>query len=159
MTAPARRATSRLAVASLAALSALALAACGRERPAGGAGDVGGTLVIASPGDPDILFPPLVASLQGAQIMSQVFDRLAEIDSTMNTVGDGAFRPRLAKSWTWAPDSLSIRFALDPRARWHDGQPVRAADVKFSYEVYADPATGSPVAELLGNVASVDAPD
>ena len=28
--------------------------------------------------------------------------------------------------WTWAPDSLSIAFSLDPRARWHDGKPVTA---------------------------------
>jgi peptide/nickel transport system substrate-binding protein len=142
-----------------AALLLLAAAACGRDRATAAAGDVGGTLVIASPGDADILLPPLVASLQGAQITAQIFDRLAEIDSSLNTVGDAGFAPRLAKSWTWAPDSLSIRFALDPRARWHDGQPVRAADVKYSYEAYADPATGSPMAELLQNVASVDAPD
>ena len=134
-------------------------AACGRDRATAAAGDVGGTLVIASPGDPDILLPPLVSSLQAAQITAQVFDRLAEIDSSLNTVGDAGFAPRLAKSWTWAPDSLSIRFALDPRARWHDGQPVRAADVKYSYEAYADPATGSPVTELLQNVASVETPD
>ncbi|AHG91258.1 ABC-type transporter, periplasmic subunit [Gemmatirosa kalamazoonensis] len=149
----------------MSAAALLALAACGRDRPASGAGsgsgagDVGGTLVIATAGDADILLPPLVASLQAAQITSQLFDRLAEIDSTMNTVGDAAFAPRLAKSWTWSGDSLSVRFALDPRARWHDGTPVRAADVKFSYEVYADPATGSPATELLQNVASVDAPD
>ena len=161
MIAASRPSPRRLTLRVAALLVLAAVAACGRDQ--GGAGhaaaDVGGTLVIASPGDADILLPPLVATLQAAQITSQLFDRLAEIGDSLNTVGDAGFTPRLAKSWSWSRDSLSVRFALDPRARWHDGKPVRAEDVKFSYEVYSDPATGSPVAELLQNVASVTTPD
>src|SRR5437868_4443001 len=149
----------RRAVRRAGALLVLAaIAACGRDQSAattGTAAEAGGTLVIASPGEVDILLPPLVASLQGGQITSALFDRLAEIGDSLNTVGDAGFTPRLATRWTWAPDSLSISFALDPRARWHDGQPVRATDVKFSFDVYTDPATGSPMADLLQNVASV----
>ena len=52
-------------------------AACGRDRAARTASDAGGTLVIATPGDADILLPPLVSSLAGAQITSQLYDRLA----------------------------------------------------------------------------------
>ncbi|MBV9880299.1 MAG: peptide ABC transporter substrate-binding protein [Gemmatirosa sp.] len=149
-----------LALRLVAALGLGALAAaCGGDRKAAAAGDVGGTLVIATPGDPDILLPPLVASLQGAQITSQIFDRLAEIGDSLNTVGDAGFRPRLAQSWKWSADSLSIAFAIDPRARWHDGKPVRAADVKFSVALYADTATGSPITPLLANVDSVSTPD
>ncbi|WP_036990188.1 extracellular solute-binding protein [Pseudomonas vranovensis] len=33
-----------------------------------------------------------------------------------------------------APDGLWLRFYLDPRARFADGQPVRAEDVRFTYE-------------------------
>jgi peptide/nickel transport system substrate-binding protein len=145
----------RLAGAAL----AVALTACGRERATTTGGDFGGTMVIATPGEVDILLPPLVQSLQGAQVTSQLFDRLAEIGDSLNTVGDAGFRPRLATKWTWSADSLSIAFALDPRARWHDGQPVRAADVKFSVEAYKDSATGSPSASLLANVDSVSTPD
>jgi peptide/nickel transport system substrate-binding protein len=36
---------------------------------------------------------------------------------------------------------------------------VRAADVKFSHELYADPATGSTVTPLLAGVDSVSTPD
>lgn len=118
-----------------------------------------GTLVIATAGDVDALLPPLVTSVQGAQVSSQLFDRLAEPDSTLETAGDAHFRPRLAKSWRWAPDSLSIAFALDPRARWHDGRPVTARDVAFSYGLTVDPKTASPVAPLLANVDSVVARD
>jgi peptide/nickel transport system substrate-binding protein len=152
------RALSPLAFAAI----AFALVACGGERPAtSGAGGsaAGGTLVIATPGDADLLLPPLVAGLQGGQIVAQLFDGLADIGDSLNTIGDAGFKPRLATSWRWAPDSLSIAFALDPRARFHDGQPVRAADVKFSYDLTVDPVTGSATAPLLANVDSVSAPD
>ena len=143
------------------ALLALATA-CGAEPSAERtppADAPGGTLVIATVGDPDHLVPPLVSSLQGAQIVAQLFDRLAEIGGKLNTVGDAGFEPRLARSWTWAPDSLLVRFAMDPRARWHDGRPVTARDVAFSFRLNADPRTASVVAPLLANVDSVTAPD
>ena len=146
-----------------------AVCACDREKPAAGAaggtrdaadgGAPGGTLVIATVGDADVLVPPLTLSLQGAQVVSQLFDRLVEIGPALNTVGDAGFRPRLARSWTWAADSLSVRFALDPRARWHDGRPVTARDVAFSYRTYAEPRVGSPAAALLADVDSVSIAD
>jgi peptide/nickel transport system substrate-binding protein len=138
--------------------AAVLLGACGRERPAA-VGVPGGTLVIATAGDADVLLPPLVTTIQGAQVTSQVFDRLAEPDSTVGTAGDAHLRPRLARSWRWAPDSMSVAFALDPRARWHDGRSVTAADVSFSHALTVDPATASPVAPLLADVDSVTAPD
>ncbi len=118
-----------------------------------------GTLVIATAGDVDALIPPLVTSLQGAQVSSQIFDRLAEPDSTLETAGDAHFRPRLATGWRWASDSLSVAFTLDPRARWHDGRPVTARDVAFSYALAVDPKTASPAAPLLAGIDSVVARD
>lgn len=40
----------------------------------------------------------------------------------------------LAQSIEVAPDKLSVRFDLHPAARFHNGAPVLAADVKFSFE-------------------------
>lgn len=149
-------------VRALAAGAVAGLAvACSREQaPATGAkGAIGGTLVIATPGDADLLLPPLVASLQGAQVSSQLFEPLAEIGDSLNTIGDAGFTPRLATSWRWAPDSLSIAFSLDPRAHFHDGHPLRAADVRFSYELAVDPKTGAVTAPLLAGIDSVSTPD
>jgi peptide/nickel transport system substrate-binding protein len=147
-------------VARLAALSLLS--ACGggaSGSDAGHANAAGGTLVIATVGDPESLVPAVAVSLAGAQVIAQLFDRLAEIGPSLNTVGDQGFEPRLARSWSWAADSLSVRFALDPRARWHDGRPVTAGDVAFSFRLATDPRTASPTAALLANVDSVTAPD
>ncbi|MDB4905604.1 MAG: ABC-type transporter, periplasmic subunit [Gemmatimonadetes bacterium] len=153
---------------SLPTLIALALAACSGGDGKGAAttttatsvtGDNGGTLVLATGGDADILFPPLVSTATGRQVVDQVYDHLAEIGNDLNTVGDVGFRPRLAKSWAWGKDSLSLAFSLDDRARWHDGQPLRAADVKFTFDVNRDPKVGSNIASLITSIDSVTVRD
>src|SRR5690348_5167630 len=77
----------------------------------------------------------------------------------MNTIGDAGFIPQLARSWTWSKDSLSIAFSIDPRARWHDGTPVRANDVKFSVALIKDPKVGSSITPQLGNLDSASVTD
>ena len=44
--------------------------------------------------------------------------------------------PSLAESWTAAPDGLSYEFVLRKGATFHNGEPVTAEDVKFSFERY-----------------------
>jgi ABC-type transport system substrate-binding protein len=47
---------------------------------------------------------------------------------------------RLAEGVSVAPDGAWIAFLLRPGARWHDGQPITAADYVFSFEVYTTKA-------------------
>src|ERR1051325_3466606 len=101
--------------------SALVSACSSRDATSSGAA-TGGTFVQVGIGDATDLFPPLVNEANARVVQDLVFDRLAEIGPDMSTVGDKGFTPRLAKSWTWAPDSMSIAFSIDPRAKWHDGQ-------------------------------------
>ncbi|HEV2017551.1 MAG TPA: peptide ABC transporter substrate-binding protein [Gemmatimonadaceae bacterium] len=122
-------------------------------------GRSGGTLAISTGGDPDVLIPSLVSTVQAAQMADLIYDRLAEIGDSLNIVNDGGFAPRLADRWTWSPDSLSIAFHLNPRAKWHDGQPVRSSDVRFTLESTRDSTLGTPVAALLTNIDSVSTPD
>src|SRR5437870_12546334 len=44
--------------------------------------------------------------------------------------------PSLAESWSMAKDGLSAEFTLRSSARFHNGDPVTADDVKFSFERY-----------------------
>lgn len=125
----------------------------------GGRAEPGGTLIVSAPADADFLLPPLVVGGPGKTLSSLLYERLAEIGPGLNTVGDEGFQPRLAERWEWAADSLSIRFHLDPRARWHDGRPVRAGDVRFSHALYSDPVVGSIAQPLIANIDSVTTPD
>jgi peptide/nickel transport system substrate-binding protein len=129
----------RLVLLQRRALVALCLGllagACGT---AGGDGGRGGTIIIATGQDADILFPPTTTTSQGKAVTDLLFDRLADRGPSLNTVGDSDFVPRLAQRWEWSRDKLQVTFHLDPRARWHDGHLVRAADVRFGYSVYTD---------------------
>jgi len=157
----ARRRQAALVLAALAAAGIVAAACGGGDRAAssGAGGKTGGTVVIAVPADVDALLPPLVASLQGKQVSDFLFDHLAEIGPSLSTAGDKDFTPRLADRWEWAKDSMSIAFHLNPRARWHDGVPVRAADVRFTHQLFTNPVVGSPAAPNVANIDSVSVRD
>ena len=130
----------------------------GSESPSAKAA-AGGTLVISAGGDPDILIPALLSSTQAAQITDLVYDRLAMIGDSLSIVNDAGFTPQLADRWTWGADSLSIAFHINPRAKWHDGQPVRASDVRFTFQSTTDSTLGSGVRPLVTNIDSVTTPD
>ena len=149
---------SRFRLLALTALAIL-LASCARtdSRPAS-SGPTGGTLVILTTGDADVLFPPAGAVTTSADVAGLVFSRLAELTNDLNTVDDAGFRPSLARSWEHA-DSTTLVFHLDPRARWHDGVPVRAADVAFSFRVYRDTLVASRFGPNLAAIDSVTARD
>ncbi len=141
--------------------TALALvAACGggTDAPATGT-EEGGTMVVVIPAEPHTLFPPRASGTQDLAVVASVFDRLAEIGPDLSTIGDAGFSPRLASGWDWAADSLSIAFHLDPRIRWHDGAPLRAEDVRYTFHVYTADAVASEVRGLLGNIDSVSVRD
>ena len=141
-------------------LLAAPLLACDGDDAAGRtAADAGGTLVVAVTGDADNLVPPVHESITARQVFDQIFDHLADIGDELNTIGDEGFEPALAERWEWAEDSLSIAFHLNPRARWHDGRPVRASDVRFTHRLFTDSAVASPFAPLLENIDSVQVRD
>jgi peptide/nickel transport system substrate-binding protein len=159
-----RRSSARFVRWVPAVLAAVTLAGCRdaaqqQQQPAAGPNDIGGTLVIVSPSEADVLLPSLQVSINDRQATDLLYDRLAEIGDDLNTVGDRSFKPQLATRWEWAADSLSIVFHLDPRARWHDGRPVRASDVRYSLRLVKDPAFGSPAAALTTNVDSISVRD
>ncbi|MEP7086114.1 MAG: peptide ABC transporter substrate-binding protein [Gemmatimonadota bacterium] len=140
------------------ALCALALSACSHDGTSSGAKHPT-TLVFTQPSDADNLVPALSTSEIGAQVDAMLFEKLAEINDSMNVIGDAGARPSLADSWTWSPDSLSIAFHLDPKAHWSDGVPVRAPDVLYSFRVNKSKVVGSSLIPLLADVDSVTARD
>jgi microcin C transport system substrate-binding protein len=58
-----------------------------------------------------------------------------------------------------APDRLSATFRLRPQARFHNGDPVRAADVKYSYETLLSPYAAPSYATVLADVEGCDVLD
>ncbi len=63
--------------------------------------------------------------------------------------------PCLADSWKMAPDGLSYAFSVRKDATFHNGEPVTAEDVKFSFERYR----GTSASLMKERVAEVQTPD
>jgi peptide/nickel transport system substrate-binding protein len=96
------------------------------------------------------------SSVENSDVADQLFARLAQLGPTLITSGDRAFEPLLARSWT-RRDSVTLAFDLDPRATWHDGVPVTATDVVFTFGRARNPAVSLGLAALLRRIASVTA--
>src|SRR5262252_6100276 len=48
----------------------------------------------------------------------------------------GQQTPSLAESWTQSKDGLTYEFVIRKGVKFHNGEPVTAADVKFSFDRY-----------------------
>ncbi len=140
----------------LAALGCLLVLSCGGD---GIAARNGGTVIIGTPADADALLIPLVEGVQGRIVSELLFDRLADIGPSLNTVGDAGFEPRLARRWRWSADSLAITFELDPSATWHDGTPVRAEDLVFGLAAIRDTGNASSLTAATAGIESIVALD
>ena len=111
-----------------------------------------GVIVIASGADADALLPVFTEGV-GRAVSDQLFLKLADVGLAANTVGDSGFVPRLAESWVFE-DDRTIAFRLHARARWHDGAPVTAADVAFTFDAYRDTLIGTAAGSAPSTAAT-----
>ena len=90
-----------------------------------------------------------------AYLLELMFDTLltGSMDETASGYG------LLAESVDVPADRLSATFRLRAEARFHNGTPVEAADVKHSYETLVGPYASPAYATLLQEVAGVDVID
>jgi len=143
---PASAASVSLCVA-LAALSA----GCGGD---GAPESTGGTLVVGVRSD----FSGFNAITNSSQYTDELikyalFTPIVQYDESLGV------RPWLAESWELDGDSAVV-FTLRSDVRWHDGEPVDARDVAFTFERAKDPEAASLLAEAyLSQVARADVID
>ena len=76
-------------------------------------------------------------------------------DAMVKPMPGNAVAPALAESWTVASNGLAYEFVLRKGARFHNGDPVTADDVKFSFERYRGTA-GKTLKERVAAVEAVD---
>ncbi|MFN2384172.1 MAG: ABC transporter substrate-binding protein [Gemmatimonadota bacterium] len=140
-------------------LGVLTALACGR----GGsdAGDTGGPegepamgdmAVIGIPTDLDTMFPPTSESVPSSDVYSNIYWYMMRSNPDFIT-----FRPGLADSFRFTPDSLSVDFFIHPGITWHDGQPFTADDVVFGHTVCKAPEINWSAASWLDHITKVEA--
>ena len=80
----------------------------------------------------------------------RVFSGLVSFDPKLNLT------PDLAERWNVSPDGTVYTFALRQNAKFHDGRPVTAQDVVYSWERAASPELQSDtVLTYLGDIVGV----
>jgi len=91
-------------------------------------------MILSLGANPDNLNPLLSTDAYSPVVTGYVFDSLVYYDlKTGEPVG------RLAKSWTISKNGLTYDFYLRKNAYFHDGKPVTAKDVKFSFDLLKNP--------------------
>ena len=97
--------------------------------------------------DPTTLDPHLTGDVRSAVFIIEVFGGLVTIDRNLEIV------PDLARDWEISNGGKTYTFYLREDAKFHDGRPVTAQDVKWSLERIADPKTESPLVDVfLGDI-------
>ncbi|RNL62527.1 ABC transporter substrate-binding protein [Nocardioides marmoriginsengisoli] len=74
------------------------------------------------------------------EAINMIFEGLVRMDPTGATQD---IVPAIAEKWTVAPDGKSYTFNIRSNAAFSNGDPVTAADVKYSLDTWADPEKNS----------------
>ncbi|MEO3761429.1 ABC transporter substrate-binding protein [Mycobacterium sp. B14F4] len=119
----------RLVAALAVAVAALTGCTVGERVDLGASSD---NLIAAIAGEPDQLDPHKTSAYFSFEVLENVFDTLVEPDANLE------MRPALAQSWSVTPDQLAWTFRLRPGVTFHDGSPLTADDVVFSYRRIID---------------------
>ena len=113
----------------------------------------GDAIVTGSIGDASRLLPILASDTSSGDIAGLLFNGLLKYNERLEIVGD------LAESWRVSEDGLTMTFVLRPNVRWHDGRPVTADDVRFTYEKLIDPAVHTPYSSAYERVSGLEVLD
>lgn len=96
---------------------------------------VGGTLNRNCPGEPENFSPLSSQDGYARDVYEYAVQGLLRLNPETYQ-----YEPELAEKYEVSKDFLTYTFYLYKNAKWSDGQPVTAEDVKFSVEAVRDPA-------------------
>jgi len=88
----------------------------------------GGSLISAQATEATGLDPQLVPALSRSRRSPMMYSQLVRFDESMTP------NPELAESWETSKDGLTWTFKLRQGVKFHDGQELTSADVKFTFD-------------------------
>jgi len=93
----------------------------------------GGILTVFSGSTPKSLNYYLANNVFSSEVFGLLYESLLGLDPITYEFG-----PNLAEEWAVSEDGLVFYFRIDKKAKWSDGIPITAADVKFTYDTLMD---------------------
>ena len=111
-----------------------------------------GTVEFLTEASPTNLDPRIGADAYSEHIDGLIFSSLVAHDAEMKVI------PDLATSWD-TPDLLTYIFHLRSGVKFHNGQSLTSADVKFTFDSVLTGAVTSPKRSSFKMVDSIEAPD
>jgi peptide/nickel transport system substrate-binding protein len=112
----------------------------------------GGTLTIVRPTDPVSLDPQLETTAPGAWVYYNMLEPLLTLDEKMEV------QLKLASAYE-VLSPTKVRFKLRPGVKFHDGTPLNAAAVKFSFDRALKGTPPARWASLAGSLAGAEVVD
>jgi len=95
--------------------------------------------------EPVTLDPALVSDSTSSTYVIEIFSGLVTLDKDLQVV------PDLAERWQVSPDGRTYTFYLRHDAKFQDGRPITAADIKYSLERACSPELASQPAMVYLN--------
>ncbi len=102
--------------------------------------------------DADSLDARTMANTTSQRVVNLVYDALVQLDVTLTP------QPDLALSWE-SPDPVTWVFHIRQGVVFHDGTPLTAEDIVYTYRTILDPALGARYRTLYTPIARVEALD
>lgn len=135
----------------------------GPTGPAGAPGTAvprrGGTIVTGWTAEPLAVNELIVrATNPGQEMIFQLFARLLREEPDFER-HPPIFTPALARSYEWSADHKTLTLRLRENARWSDGVPVTADDVRWTWQAQVSPEVAWESSYMKDDIADVEAVD
>lgn len=126
----------------------------GSTEESAGAGEpqTGGQLSTYASSDPGTLDPAVISTYDQGLVAPNVLEGLLRLSPDARTL-----EPGIAEAYEVSDDGTVWTFHLREGATFHNGDPVTAADFKYSFERVLNPETASPRAWMLQGIAGSEA--
>lgn len=111
-----------------------------------------GILVVGLESNPTNLDPRLSTDASSSRINDLVFSRLFRKNEAGEPIED------IVEEWEQS-DPTTYRFRIRKGIRFHDGRPLKANDVRYTFQSVMDPSFGSPLRSSYQMIESIECPD
>lgn len=124
----------------------------------------GGRVIIYSPDEPQNLAPLFNMSDSAKSVYNMIYSGLVRVDDAFNHYADLAVYVPTPENRgvTLTDEGMIVTYKLKDTAFWHDGVPVTADDIIFTWQSYINPTIKKTAQEHLegySKIYKIDAPD